>query len=198
MSATNDPVDIRLSCQPGREGKFLVFPYSVQNHGTVEVYIMDAVATVDGASGAAKPDPHSVVVLHGPGDGATVGKFIAPTPTDRWVAMPVIPLARRLPPGATLDRHLQLPIPLAETSPYFADLPLRQYEIVEISGIVLSIGYWVAGADGLAALPVDYAPELLHVVTRDTKRSARSVAQRFPTRSLQLFRRTDEFPRSHP
>jgi len=34
------------------------------------------------------------------------------------------------------------------------------------------------------------------VVTRDTVRSARLVSQRLPVRSLQLFRRTDEFPRA--
>jgi hypothetical protein len=82
--------------------------------------------------------------------------------------------------------------------PPLVDLPLRQYEVVDIQGVVISIGYWIAGTDGLAVLPVEYAPELLTVVTRNTIRSARRVSQRFPTRSLQLFKRTDKFPRSLP
>jgi hypothetical protein len=147
---------------------------------------------------SAKPNPQAAVVLHGPGDDVTVGKFIAPLPTDRRIAMPVIPLARLLPAGGSLEGRLEIPIPLAETSPYFADLPLWQYEVVEISGLVFTIGYWEAGADGLAALPREDAPELFTVVTRNTVRSARQVSQHFPTRSLQLFRRTDQFPRVAP
>ena len=54
----------------------------------------------------------------------------------------------------------------------------------------------VAGLDSLAATPADYAPDLFVVVTRNTLKSALRVTQRFPTSSLQLFRRTDQFPRS--
>lgn len=194
-AATAAVVDLRLSCQPGKEGKLLVFPYKVQNQGNVDAYVMDAIASVDGASGAAKANAQSVVVLAGPGEDATIGKFIAPLPTDRRIAMPVIPLARRLAPGAALEGRIEIALPLAEASPYFGDLPLRQYEMVEIKGVVFSIGYWAAGADGLAALPVEYAPDLFNVVTRNTVRSARRVSQHFPTRSLQLFKRTDQFPR---
>jgi hypothetical protein len=43
---------------------------------------------------------------------------------------------------------------------------------------------------------VDYAPGLSVVVTRNTGRSARRVSQRFPTTGLQIFKRTDAFPRS--
>ena len=61
---------------------------------------------------------------------------------------------------------------------------------------MLTIGYWVAGADGLVATPAEYAPDLFTVVTRNTLKSALRVTQRFPTTSLQLFKRTDQFPRS--
>jgi hypothetical protein len=186
---------ISLNCQPAREGQALVFPYTVQNQGSAAAYVMDAVANVDDAAGTPAANPQAVVVLHGPGDDATIGKFIAPLPTDRRIAMPVTPLARHLPPGGVLEGRVEIPVPLAETSPYFADLLLRQYEIVEIKGVVFSIGYWVGGIDGLAALPTEYAPELFTVVTRNTVRSAQLVSQRFPVRSLQLFRRTDDFPR---
>jgi hypothetical protein len=190
--------DIRLSCQPGKEGNLLVFSYQVENQGTAEAYLMDAVASIDSASGLAKPNPQSAVVLAGPTEDAILGKFMAPLPTDRRIAMPVIPLARPLAVGGTLQGRIGVPLPLAEASPYFADLPLRQYEVVEIKGVIFRIGYWVAGVDGMAALPLEEAPELFTVVTRNTLRSARCVSQRFPTRSLQLLRRTDQFPRSIP
>jgi hypothetical protein len=74
---------------------------------------------------------------------------------------------------------------------------LRKYDVVDIKGVVFTIGYWLAGIDGLVASPGDYAPDLFVVVaTRDTRRSARRVFQRFPTTRLQIFRRTDAFPRT--
>jgi hypothetical protein len=197
-TATLGVVQIRLNCRPYQEGKVLVFPYEVRNQGDTDAFIMDAVVSVDHRSRAAKPNAQSAVVLHGPSTDATVGKFIAPLPADRRMAMPVIPLARRLPPSEAFEGRLEIPTPLAETSPYFADLPLRQYEVVDISGVVFTLGYWTAGIDGLAALPVEYAPELFNVVTRNTLASARLVSQRFPVHSLQLFRRTDQFPRCIP
>ncbi len=199
MNASHNVVaDLRLDCRPGKEGKLLVFPYTVRNHGAIDAYVMDHSCNMDTPAPSAKPNPQAVVVLHGPGDDVTVGKFIAPLPTDRRIAMPVIPLARLLAPGATLEGRIEIPMPLAETSPYFADLPLRQYEVVEVRGLIFAIGYWIAGVDGLAALPLDDAPELFAVVTRNTVRSARLLTQHFPTRSLQLFRRTDQFPREIP
>jgi hypothetical protein len=188
-------VDLRLVCKPGKHGNMFVFDYTLENHGAGIVYAMDAVATVDEGGEAAKADPQAPVVLHGPNEDATIGKFIAPLPTDRRVAMPVVPLARLVPPGGMVVGHIEIPSPLAESSPYFADLRLRQYEIVEMKGVVFAVGYWPDGVDGLAALPTEYAPDLYTVVTRKTAQSARLVWQRFATRGLQLFRRTDDFPR---
>jgi hypothetical protein len=188
-------VQINLSCRPGKEGDTLVFPYTVQNTSGVDVYVMDAMPTVDAATRAAAVNPRAVPVIHGPGTDATTGRFIAPLPTDRRMAMPVIPLARRLPHGGTFEGRVELALPLAETSPYFADLTLRQYEVVTITGVVFTIGFWVAGEDGLAVLPCDYASDLFTVITRNTVRSAHRVSQHFPVRALQLFRRTDVFPR---
>src|SRR5262249_6144485 len=156
-----------------------VFSYEVTNQGKEEAYLMDAVASFDRASGSPKPSPQSVVVMAGAAEEAILGKFMAPPPTERRIAVPIVQLARRLAAGATLQGSLQVPLPLAEASPYFADLPLRQYEVVEINGVIVTLGYWVAGVDGMAALPVDDAPELVTVVTRDTLRSARSISQRF-------------------
>ena len=104
--------------------------------------------------------------------------------------------ARRIPHGGTFEGRVELTLPLAETSPYFADLTLRQYEMVAITGVVFTIGFWVAGEDSLAVLPCDYAPDLFTVITRNTIRSAHRVSQRFPVRALQFFRRTDAFPRT--
>jgi hypothetical protein len=190
--------DIRLKCQPGKQGNLLTFSYDVENQGPADAYVMDAIASIDSASGSVKSNPKFVVVLAGPAEDVIVGRFMAPLPTDRRMAMPVTPLARRLAAGATLKGRIEVPLPLAETSPYFGDLPLRQYEVAEIKGVIFTIGYWLADVDGMAALPLEDAPELFTVTTRNTQRSARQVSQRFPTRALQLLKRTDQFPRGVP
>jgi hypothetical protein len=158
--------------------------------------VMDALPSVDRASSKARADENGAVVILGAEGDAIVGKFAAPLPTDRRIAVPVLPLARLLPGGASFDGQLEIPIPLAETSPYFADLCLRKYEIVEIKGVIFTIGYWPAGVDGLVATPADYAADRYVVVTRNTMKSALSATQRFQTKGLQLFRRTDAYPRT--
>lgn len=191
-------VGVRLTCRPGKSGGVLLFPYTLKNQGPADIYAMHALPGIDPASGAARADDATGIVIAGENGDAIVGKFAAPLPTDRRVAVPVFPLARHVPAGASLEGRLEIPLPLAETSPYFPDLTLRGYQITEITGVRLTIGYWLAGTDGLAAIPADYAPDLVTVVTRNTLRSALSVSQRYPTSGLQLFRRTDAFPRVLP
>ncbi len=194
MSDPGTP-QVRLTCRPGKNGNVLTFDYTIENQGPGEIYAMDAIPSVKRGDPAAKADFNAaVIILNAQGD-AIVGKFIAPLPTDRRVAVPVVPLARRVAGGASLQSKIEVPLPFAETSPYFPDLLLRQYEAVEIKGVVFTIGYWPAGADNLFAAPVDYAPDLLTVMTRTTIQSARSAWQRFPTTGLQLYKRTDAFPR---
>jgi hypothetical protein len=195
MSASNAVTDLRLSCQPGKEGQGLVCDYRVENLGPTEAYVMHALPGIDPESRAARANDQALVVILGSDGDVIVGKFVAPLPTDRRVAMPVFPLARRVSAGQAIESRLVIPLPLAEGSPYFGDLPLRRYEMVDIQAVVFTIGYWAAGTDGLVALAGDHAPELFTVVTRDTARSAALVTQRFPTRGLQLFKRTDQFPR---
>ena len=83
----------------------------------------------------------------------------------------------------------------AETSPYFPDLTLRQYEIVEIRGVVLTVGYWRSDTPDLVLRPAVYAPGLLTVVASNPAGHSGRVSQRFPTTGLQLFKRTDQFTR---
>jgi hypothetical protein len=193
--ATGGPTGLHLTCHPGKTGNVLTFPYTLENLGPADVYAMDALPGVDRASRQPRANETAAVVILGAEGDVILGKFAAPLPTDRRIAAPVLPLARHLPAGARLEGRIEIPLPLAETSPYFADLTLRQYEVVDIKGVVFTIGYWPAEVDGLATAPVDYAPGLVVVVTRDTLQSAMRITQRFPTTGLQLFKRTDAFPR---
>jgi len=187
---------LRLTCRPSKTGNALIFPYRLENAGPGEVYAMHALPAGDPASGEARANETAAIVIASDSGDAIIGKFAAPLPTDRRIAVPVLPLARRVPAGASLEGRIEITLPLAETSPYFPDLTLRGYEIIEIKGVQLTIGYWLAGNDGLAAIPAEYAPDLFVVVTRNTMRSALRVSRRYPTTGLQLFRRTDAFSRA--
>jgi hypothetical protein len=196
MSDTRNSATLKLDCRPSKAGNLLLFPYVLENLGPGEVYAMHALPSADSATHAAQANDTAAIVIAGDNGDVIIGKFVAPMPADRHIAVQVFPLARRLPVGAKLEGRIEIPLPLAETSPYFPDLTLRGYEMAEIKGVALTIGYWIAGNDGLAAFPAEYVPDLFIVETRNTARSAQRVSQRFPTTGLQLFRRTDAFPRA--
>jgi hypothetical protein len=190
MSEMSAAAALRLECRPSRSGNLLVFPYSVSNEGPGDVYVMHAFPGIGQAN-----EKTAVVIASEDGD-AIVGKFIAPLPTDRHMAVPAFPLAKRLAAGTSLEGQIEIPIPLAETSPYFPDLTLRCYEIVDIKAVQFTIGYWPVLPERMWAEPCPYAPDLFEVSMRDPARGARRISRRFPTTGLQLFKRTDAFPRS--
>src|SRR5437870_3287178 len=116
MSAAPIRADLQLTCQPSKSGNLLVFPYRLENRGPGEVYAMHALPSTDPASGEAKANDSAAVVIAADDGDAMIGKFAAPLPTDRRIAVPVFPLARRLPAGTGLDGRIEIPLPLAETS----------------------------------------------------------------------------------
>ena len=188
--------EIRLVCHPGKTGDRLVFPYELHNAGARDVLVMDALPSIAADSGTAQAnDQAAVVILRGETE-AVLGKYLPPLPTDRRMLIPLTPLARRLHPGEAHQAELRVPVPLAEASPYFQELRLRQYEVVELQSVVFAVCFWPADQPGLLSAPTEYAPELLRVVVREPAAGARIAWQRFPTKGLQLFKRSDVFPRS--
>ena len=193
------PTGLTLSCKPGREGRTLVFEYALANPGERVIYVQDAVPAVDRASRAVRANPAAFSVVHGTTGDAVVGKFVPPMPTAPRPAMAVTPLARRLAPGETLARRLEAPEPLAESSPYFPDLLLREYEVVDIPAVVFAVAYWFEGTIGMAAMPTPYAEGLFSVMLAGGPATGtKLVSQRFATRGLQVFRRRDAFLRTVP
>ncbi len=189
---------LELICHPARQGHTFVFEYSLHNPGQRDVYVHDAMTSVNPETKAASANARAMSIIHSPGGDAIIGKFVPPVPSSVRPALAVIPLAHRLAAGATIERRLEAPEPLAETSPYLPDLLLRQYEVVDIAAVVFVIGYWVSDGDGFGVTPTPYADGMFSVVAAGGKpgAGARLVSQRFATRGLQLFRRTDGFPRT--
>jgi hypothetical protein len=183
---------LRLRCRPGKVGNALSFPYVVENPGPGAVYVMDAVACADPATRAACAGERAAVVINAAGD-AIVGTFVPPMPMDRQIAVPVIPLARRLEAGGILEHRLDIAAPYAETSLWLPDLPLRSDSAVDIKGVVLAVGYWTADMAGLDATEAAYAPGLYAIAP---PRGGAIVSVRFPTTGLQFSRRIDASPRA--
>jgi hypothetical protein len=190
MSETAAAAALRLECHPSRSGNLLIFPYTLTNEGPGDVYAMHAFP------GSGRADEKTSIVIASEDGDAILGKFIPSPPTDGSIAVPALPLARRLAAGASLEGRIEIPVPLAETSPYFPDLTLRRYELVDIKGVQLTIGYWPAEPQRIFAEPCPYAPDLFEVSARDPARAERRVSRRFPTTGLELFKRTDAFPRT--
>jgi len=154
------------------------------------VYAMQAVA----AFGSTSEDTAAIVIEAETGD-VIIGRFMPPLPIDRRIAVPLTPLVRHVPGSGFLEGQIEVPLPLAETSPYFPDLTLREYEIVNIKGIIVRLGYWPTDAGDLFARPHHEGSDLLRIITADSFGTCRRITQRFPTNGLQLFRRRDSFPR---
>jgi len=193
MSGNAGEDGIVLTCKPNRERRALVFDYAVTNHGAVDIYVQDAMPSVDPASRATRANTAAATVIHSAKGEAIIGKYLPPMPQTARPALALAPLAFRLASGQSMTRRLEIPEPLAETSPYLPDLVLRRYEMVEIPAVVFTLGFWVTAAEGFVAVPSSYAPDLSCIVVGHARRL---LWQRFATHGLQIFRRTDDFPRT--
>lgn len=187
---------VQIECRPSRAGNILLFPYTLRNRGREEVYAVHALPAADPANGVARANQTGAVVVADRTGNALIGKFAAPAPTERRFVVPMQPLVCRLPGGAAIEGRIEIPLPLAETSPYLPDLTLREYEIVELKGVIVAIGYWRAETTDLIVRPAEDAPKLMRLLTADPVRTATLASRHFPTHGLQLFKRTDAFPRS--
>jgi hypothetical protein len=187
--------DVTLTCQPSREGDLLVFAFRLLNDTGGDIYVFDAIPTWDAVAKKAGLDHHNLVVALSPDKFVHLTRGIAPLPPDRDVVVRIIPLAVRLPPGETLARTLELRLPMHEASPYYPDLPVRDYRQVDIAGVELRVEFLRASAEGFAAAPVDGAPDLYRVMARNTVGMTSFVTCRLPARGLTVLRRPDPFTR---
>jgi hypothetical protein len=106
MSDPRTSATLRLECRPSKTGNLLLFPYTLENQGPGDVYAMHALPSADPASHEAKGNDTAAIVIASDNGDAIIGKFVAPLPKDRRVAVQVFPLARRLPTGAKLEGRI--------------------------------------------------------------------------------------------
>ena len=79
MSDARADGTLRLTCQPSKVGNVLIFPYTLENQGSAEVYAVHALP------GATAPNETAAIVIAADSGDAIVGKFAAPLPPDRRV-----------------------------------------------------------------------------------------------------------------
>jgi hypothetical protein len=187
--------NLRLVCHPNKVADSFVFAYRVENQSAGPLLVMDAMPHLDAEAGAMRANPQAAPVILRADGIALVGKFIAPLPQDRVLLAPDLPLCARIEPGAAIERELRVPLPFAETSPYFPDLRLRDYELAEVKGLIFAIGYFPADTPGLYAAPAAYAPDL-HVLAPTIAPVVAGLAcNQVGVKRLEILRRRDAFPR---
>jgi hypothetical protein len=195
MAAETQAADVVLNCRPNRAGNHLIFPYSLANHSGIDIYVMDAIPGRKPGTGDPIIDRNTAVIWLGSDGWAHVMKGIAPLPPDRDVEVRVIPFASKLPAGGQLERKLEVPLPIAEVDPYHPDLPLRDYDLTDIKGVVLTVEFLRSTVEGFGAEPVPDAPDLYRVWGKHTVGQVERASCSLPSRELQILKRRDSFPR---
>lgn len=190
----NKPSDLSLSCHAELKAAALEVRYTVRNDGDRPVYVLDMLPIEGAGTPEAAGNPAMNTVIAGP-DHLTVLRGVAPLPRHP-VAVRVIPLATALAPAKTLGRSIALALPVAERSPYYGDLPLRQYAHGSVNALTLIVHVVRDTADGFKASPAEgFADGLLKLHATDLVRSVVPLSCSVPVRGLTILRRTDAFKR---
>jgi hypothetical protein len=187
--------DLTLTCDIAREGDAIVFVYSLANQGRAAVFVADATAVADPATGRRRADPRAATTWLGADGQAHVLKGTAPLPPGADPEAPILPLGIRLDPGKTLERRLSEGLPLAEHSPYVPLGNLAEYRLAPIHGVALTLEVLPA-LPGLVAEARDIARGLWRVADAE---AAAGLAQRltcaFRARGLFMLVRRATYPR---
>ena len=190
--------DVVFECQPHKLAKSLAFSYSLANRSKSDLYVLDAFPAVEPGSKRAFADLNGVFVSATPDGAVYLLKGIPPLPADRQVWQSIIPLGSKLAPEGKLGRNFEIPLPLAEQSPYYVDLPLRDYQLEDVRQVTLIVHFLRSTVEGFKAEPVDYAEGFFRVSGKNTMGQVESVASSFPTKSLTILMRKDRFARFEP
>lgn len=186
--------DLTLTCHAALKPTALEIRYSVHNGGDRPVYVLDMLPINGAGTPEAAGNPAMNTVIAGP-DHLTVLRGIAPLPRQP-VAVRVIPLATALAPARALERDIVLNLPVAERSPYYGDLPLRQYTHGGVNAVTLVVHVVRETVDGFKATPANgFAEGLLTLHATDLVRAVESLSCTVPVRGLSILRRTDAFKR---
>lgn len=186
--------DVTLTCDIARVDDSIVFSYSLANQGRMAVLLMDAFPVRDAGTGRLLAVPGVTTWLGADGQ-AHVLKGSAPMPATADPEAPILALGGRLEPGKRIERRHAEPMPLAEHSPYAPPGNLREYRMVPIQGVALTVEV-LPVLPGLVAEARDIARGWWRVADPE---AAAGLVQRmtcgFRARGLFMLARKDDYPR---
>ena len=125
--------------------------YSVENRSDAAIYLFTTLwRFAPGGGIEADPSPF-YVSLDGQGV-LKLGKIIYPTPRLKLVEMTNIPLAHAVGPHETWSEILEVPVPIAEHSPYYLKGPSSTWESAQSRYLELWVS-WIPTVEGLDVKP---------------------------------------------
>lgn len=187
--------DVTLTCDIARVEDRIVFTYSLANQGRGAVVVMEAAPVADAATGRRSADAGAATTWLGEDGQAHVLKGTAPLPATADPEAPILALGVRLEPGKTLERRHAEPLPLAEHSPYVPPGNLREYRMVPIQGVALTVEVLPA-LPGLVAEARELGRGWWRIVDPEAAAGlSLRLACAFRARGLFMLARRDDYPR---
>lgn len=188
--ATNLTLTCRAETRPDR----LRLTYAVTSKREEEVYLLDFLPFFpmsDLKTKKAVPDfGRPEVRRAGPGK-AHLNKGIPPLPRGRLVNLRIMPLGTKLPPGQTVERTFDLPLPLREVSPYDGGDENVAYEPTKVIRLRLTLHVLSSQVEGFEAEPVASMPDFFLVRGNDTAGQAEELACEMDVPGLPFLQRKD-------
>lgn len=184
-----------LSCRTKATAASLDVETELTNRSGRAIWVLDTLAS--GTGDAPRADHDYATVMSAAGDSAMLLRGVPPLPR-RPVYRKAVPLATPVAPRATLHRKFMLRLPLVEASPYFGELPLRQYAPVSVIKIIVRVHFIPDDRKGVTFTPAAaFGPNLFKIMVEgmDVEDAVGAVDCSSAVDRLTLLTRRDNFPR---
>jgi hypothetical protein len=185
--------NVSLTCRPELRPDRLRLSYAVTNKREEDLYVLDFIPFFpysDLKSRKTVPDFRVVTLRREGAAGARILKGIPPVPFGRSVNARIIPLGTKLPPGETLERALELALPLREQNPYDPETAETAYREAAVSRLRLTVQVLSSRVEGFEAQPAP-PPDFFIVRGKNTVGQAENLDCSLDVPRLPLWLRKD-------
>jgi hypothetical protein len=177
-----------------KEDKLLV-NYKLTNESKTDIYLMDILPVYEPETLKPKVDyNNSVVILEEP-DCVKLIRGIPPYPAEKDMSAFITPYANKIPVGETLNRNLQISLPIVEANPYYAPLDLKKYESVKIKKLKLSVQILRNNVEGFQVNPASFGENVFFVRSTFLTANVKTFRKDFSVDKLNLLKYPETFTR---
>lgn len=169
--------------------------YDLKNNSKDPVLAWDVLTGESGGQEIVKPELAYVCVVEP--DTLRVVRAVLQLPFDRDVYMKEIPYAREVAPGKSVKGKIVLPLPVEEFNPYYGPTGPEQEKKVNLSRVVLMIG-WTEIRPGMKITDVKIGDMQLKEIRGAWDRPIERVEEIKFSQDVQALLRTDVFDRQPP